>query len=73
MANSSVSALLIVDVQNDFVATNGFFHQVGADVKKIQQSIPPLSNLIDRARDAGVLVVFIQAIYDPQYISPPMR
>jgi len=67
------AALLVVDVQNDFVATGGFFHQVGADVKKIQQSIPPLSNLIDRARDAGVLVVFIQAIYDPQYVSPPMR
>ena len=67
------AALLVVDVQNDFVAEGGFFDQVGADVKTIQRAIPPLAQLIDRARAAGVLVVFIQAIYDPQYLSAPMR
>src|SRR5260370_22114526 len=67
------AALLVVDVQNDFVADGGFFDQVGADVKTIQRAIPPLAQLIDRARAAGVLVVFIQAIYDPQYLSAPLR
>ena len=67
------AALLVVDVQNDFVADGGFFDQVGADVKTIQRAIPPLAQLVDRARAAGVLVVFIQAIYDPQYLSAPMR
>ena len=67
------AALLVVDVQNDFVADGGFFDQVGADVKTIQRAIPPLARLVDRAREAGVLVVFIQAIYDPQYLSAPMR
>ena len=66
-------ALLVVDVQNDFVADGGFFDQIGADVKTIQRAIPPLVQLIDRAREAGVLVIFIQAIYDPQYLSSPMR
>ena len=27
------SALLVIDVQNDFVATGGFFDQVGGDVR----------------------------------------
>ena len=67
------AALLVVDVQNDFVADGGFFDQVGADVKTIQRAIPPLAQLVDRAREAGVLVVFIQAIYDTQYLSAPMR
>ena len=67
------AALLVVDVQNDFVADGGFFDQVGADVKTIQRAIPQLAQLIDRARAAGVLVVFIQAIYDSQYLSAPMR
>ena len=67
------AALLVVDVQNDFVADGGFFDQVGADVKTIQRAIPPLAQLVDRTREAGVLVVFIQAIYDPQYLSAPMR
>jgi ureidoacrylate peracid hydrolase len=55
------------------VADGGFFDQVGADVKTIQRAIPPPAQLVDRAREAGVLVVFIQAIYDPQYLSAPMR
>jgi ureidoacrylate peracid hydrolase len=68
------AALVVIDVQNDFVAEGGFFHKVGADVKTIQQrTIPPLLRLIDAARQAGVLVVFVQATYDPEYISAPMR
>jgi ureidoacrylate peracid hydrolase len=67
------TALLVVDVQNDFVANGGFFHRIGADVRTIQRSIPPLVQLLDRARQAGVLVIFIKAIYDAQYLSAPMR
>ena len=67
------AALLVIDVQNDFVANGGFFDRVGADVKAIQRVIAPLARFVDCAREAGVLVVFIQAIYDPQYLSAPMR
>ncbi|HEY0567348.1 MAG TPA: isochorismatase family cysteine hydrolase [Xanthobacteraceae bacterium] len=68
------AALLVIDVQNDFVADKGFFAGVGADVGVIQRrTIPPLLRLIDAARAAGVLVVFVQAIYDPQDLSPAMR
>ena len=42
-------------------------------MKKIQKVIPPLAQLVDHAREAGLLVVFIRAIYDPQYLSAPMR
>jgi ureidoacrylate peracid hydrolase len=42
-------------------------------VKTIQRVIPPLTQLINRAREAGLLVVFIQAIYDRRYLSAPMR
>lgn len=67
------AALIVVDVQNDFVADGGFFDRIGADVKTVQKSIPNLVRLIDRARAAGVLVIFVQAIYDAQYLSAPMR
>jgi ureidoacrylate peracid hydrolase len=67
------AALLVIDVQNDFAAENGFFHRVGANIPVIQRSVPPLIRLIDQARGAGVLVVFIQAIYDPEHVSAPMR
>ena len=68
------AALLVIDVQNDFAADEGFFGRIGADVAAIQNNvIPPLVRLIDRARAAGVLVVFVQAIYDDEYLSAPMR
>lgn len=69
----SHAALVVVDVQNDFVADGGFFDKIGADVKTVQQAIPRLVRLIDRARAAGVPVIFVQAIYDAQYLSAPMR
>ncbi len=67
------AALLVIDVQNDFVAENGFFHRVGADIATIQRAVPPLIRLIDQAREAGVLTVFVQAIYDPEHVSAPLR
>ena len=67
------AALVVVDVQNDFVADGGFFAKIGADMKTIQRAVPPLQRVIEAARRAGVLVVFVQAIYDQQYRSEPMR
>jgi len=67
-------ALLVIDVQNDFAATGGFFHQVGADVAPLQNRvIPNINRLIDSARRAGVTVIFIKSHYDAQYLSAPMR
>ena len=54
------AALLVVDVQNDFVADGGFFDQVGADVKTIQRAIPPLAQLVDRRRKTlGALMAVV--------------
>jgi ureidoacrylate peracid hydrolase len=72
-ADPSLAALIVVDVQNDFVAEGGFFQQIGADVKRIQECVPRLARLIDAARAADVLVIFVQAIYDSEYLSAPMR
>jgi ureidoacrylate peracid hydrolase len=68
------AALLVIDVQNDFAADDGFFGQIGADVRSIRATvIPSLVRLIEHARAAGILVVFVQAIYDNQYLSAAMR
>ena len=67
------AALLVIDVQNDFVADGGFFDKIGADVKTVQKSMPNLERLVGKAREAGVPVIFVQAIYDLEYLSAPMR
>jgi ureidoacrylate peracid hydrolase len=72
-ADPGYAALVVVDVQNDFCAADGYFGKLGADVKAVQRMVPTLERLIDTARASGVLVVFVQAIYDWQYVSAPMR
>jgi ureidoacrylate peracid hydrolase len=67
------AALVVVDVQNDFLAEGGHYHRAGNDVAAVRAAIAALPDLIEQARQAGVLVVFVQAIYDPPYLSGPMR
>ena len=73
-ADPAHSALLVIDVQNDFAATGGFFDKVGGDLRPLQEErVPNLLRLIDAARAAGVLVIFVRAIYDPGDLSDAMR
>jgi ureidoacrylate peracid hydrolase len=69
----SRTALLVVDVQNDFCSPDGYFGKLGYDVSAPAGIMPTLHALIDAARAAGVLVVFVQAIYDEHFLSGPWR
>lgn len=73
-AAPGTAALVAIDVQNDFAASGGFFDSIGGDVETLQKmTVPALSQLIERAREFGVLTIFVRAIYDEQYRSAPMR
>ena len=68
------AALVVIDVQNDFVADGGFFDSIGADVRILQQrTVPALVRLLEQAHEAGVLVVYVQAIYDAPFRSAAME
>jgi ureidoacrylate peracid hydrolase len=67
------AALIVVDVQNDFCADNGFFGAEGYDLAQIKAAVPRIANIIDQARTAGLKVVFIRSIYDPHHLNDPMR
>jgi ureidoacrylate peracid hydrolase len=67
------SSLIVVDVQNDFCSPQGYFGSTGNDLSAVEAMMPKLQTLIDEARAAGVLVVFIQAIYDEQFLSRPWK
>jgi len=69
----SSAALIVVDVQNDFLAPGGYFDRVGYDLSHARGAVPSLKRLLPKAREVGVPVIFIQAIYDPAVLSPAMR
>jgi nicotinamidase-related amidase len=55
------TALLVVDMQNDFVADGGHFARHGRDVARIQAIIPTLRDIVAAARRAGVLTVYTKS------------
>ena len=64
------SALIVVDVQNDFCAPDGVFGKAGSDLSMVEPMVANLERLIQRARAAQVPVIFIRSIYDPAYLPP---
>jgi ureidoacrylate peracid hydrolase len=57
------SALLVIDMQNDFCAPGGMMDLEGADIGAVQAMAERLPEAIDAARAAGALVVFIRNVY----------
>lgn len=67
------TAVIVVDIQNDFCAEEGYIaRRFGCDVDANAALADANVRLTDVARDAGALIVWVQAIYDPQYLSAPM-
>lgn len=56
----SRAALLIIDVQNDFCAPEGAFDRNGYDVSLYEGMLGRLGRLLETARQANVLVIFVQ-------------
>jgi ureidoacrylate peracid hydrolase len=57
------AALVVIDMQNDFCASGGMVSRDGRDLSEAQRMAERLPRLIDAARAAGVLVVFVRCEY----------
>lgn len=60
----ATTALIIVDMQNDFCNPQGYYAQAGRDISKLTAAIAPLAILLERARQSGLTVVFTRLIHD---------
>jgi nicotinamidase-related amidase len=58
------SAVLIVDMQNDYVAEGGASHRRNGSVAPQRAAIEPIRVLVQAARRAGALVIYIQMTLD---------
>ncbi|GAB3685116.1 cysteine hydrolase [Salinarchaeum chitinilyticum] len=57
----SSGALVVVDVQNGFCHPDGSLYAPGSE-----DAIAPVADLVDRAHDAGVQVVFTRDVHPPE-------
>ena len=67
------TALLVIDMQNDFCARDGYVETVlGKDAAPCRAVVGPITVLTGRARAAGVGVFWIRADYSPDKVPPHM-
>ncbi len=60
----SRTAVLVIDVQNDYCHHNGALASDGNDVSGVAVMMPNLHGLLSSARASGVPVIFIQTIHE---------
>ena len=63
------TAILIVDIQNDFCDERGAFAKMGLNIKNIQKMTPKLINFIEKARKANLKIIYSKQIESDE-VSP---
>ncbi len=59
------SAVVVVDMQNAFAKKGGMLDIAGADISAAPRVVHSIKTILDAARQAGVLVVYVQMGYKP--------
>ena len=70
------TAVLVIDMQNEFIEKNGLRGREGDDLSAARQLLPRLKVFLEKVRTAGVQIIYIQAVYNSdndQYISEVWR
>jgi nicotinamidase-related amidase len=65
------TALIVIDMQRDFLLPGGFGETLGNDVGLLQRVVPPLADLLAAARAAGLLVVHTREGHLPDLSDCP--
>ncbi|MDE1924952.1 MAG: cysteine hydrolase family protein [Patescibacteria group bacterium] len=63
------TALLVIDIQNDFAAPDGLFAKRGRDMSMVEPMLKRLQKTIEAASKACVPIFFTQQIYDRSKLS----
>jgi nicotinamidase-related amidase len=65
------AALLVIDMQRDFVEPGGFGETLGNDVSQLRAVIPPLQATLAASRDAGIAVIHTREGHRPDLSDCP--
>jgi biuret amidohydrolase len=67
----STTALVVIDMQRDFVDPGGFGEALGNDVSLLRRALEPTRRVLDACREAGVLVIHTREGHRPDLSDCP--
>jgi hypothetical protein len=59
------TAIIVVDMQNDFGAKGGAVDLAGIDISGIRKAIAPIAKVLTSARHAGIKIVYLKMAFRP--------
>jgi ureidoacrylate peracid hydrolase len=62
---TSKTAVLVVDMQNDFGSKGGMFDRAGLDISMIQATVLPTSRVLGASRNVGIPIVYLKMGFRP--------
>lgn len=65
------TALLVIDLQRDFLDPRGYAAQAGVDVSRLRATLAPVCALIDAARAAGLRIAYTREGHRPDLSDCP--
>jgi ureidoacrylate peracid hydrolase len=63
--DTAKTAIIVVDMENDFRAKGGMFDRAGIDIPGIQKAIGPTARVLASARAAGIKIIYLKMGYRP--------
>jgi nicotinamidase-related amidase len=65
MSSPDTTALIVIDMQRDFLDPGGYIAQSGVDVRVLRAAIPNVARLLAAARSAGIRVIHTREGHRP--------
>ncbi len=69
MVRPEHTALLLIDIQNDFTMPGGYFDKLGRETSSLRGVIPRVKTVLEAARRHRVMVIHAQLTLHPDFLS----
>jgi nicotinamidase-related amidase len=69
--NTKSTALLLIDMQRDFLEPGGFGETLGNDISLLRRTIEPCQNILKAARDVGLSIIHTREGHRPDLTDAP--
>jgi len=63
------TAIVVIDMQNAYASEGGYVDLAGFDIAGAAGTIGQIAKVLETARGAGILVVYLQNGWDPNYVE----